>query len=360
LGAIVESMRAMVGGACTGCLAHTVAPRLAAQFRLAQGASDSAVLFPVRLDTGDRSMRALAGGPRPAFARALARAAVELRGPDVGASYDRVAGDYERAWLRHAAAPIDRLLDQLPVAGARVLDVGCGTGYASVGLAERGASAVVGVDISPGMLEVAAGRAANAGVQDRLRFVTGDFLELAAGWEDGAFDLVVSTWVLGYLPLDPAFVAVARLLAPGGELGLVVHRDRSPRRELALFEELVAREPDVMERRVALDFPRDGRDLQAHLRAAGLATAALREESCTFPCADAQGALEHLLMSGAGTVYYDAVRVSERRRLTGDFVERLEAACHGGPADVVHDYCTAVAVRPVATSSRRGRRPGRS
>lgn len=48
-------------------------------------------------------------------------------------------------------------------AGARILDLGCGTGRHAVALAERGFT-VTGVDLSRGMLDQAAGKAQKAGV----------------------------------------------------------------------------------------------------------------------------------------------------------------------------------------------------
>src|SRR5918993_911286 len=58
-----------------------------------------------------------------------------------------------------------------PLEGRRILDVGTGTGRAAIALARRGA-AVTGIDASAEMLQVAARRAAEAGVT--VTFVRGD------------------------------------------------------------------------------------------------------------------------------------------------------------------------------------------
>jgi len=78
-----------------------------------------------------------------------------------------------------------------PLAGRRVLDVGTGTGRAAIGLARAGA-AVVGVDASAEMLQVAAKRAGAAGV--RIQFERGDAHALPFG--DRTFDAAVSLRVL--------------------------------------------------------------------------------------------------------------------------------------------------------------------
>ena len=58
----------------------------------------------------------------------------------------------------------DRMAEIAVTPGARVLDLGCGTGGLSLACAARGAS-VVGIDKDPGMLEVAKGKAASGDVE---------------------------------------------------------------------------------------------------------------------------------------------------------------------------------------------------
>lgn len=80
------------------------------------------------------------------------------------------------------------LLSRLPsdLTGQRVLDAGCGVGQLSAALAERGAD-VVGIDISPNLLEVARDRTP-ASLLPSIRFKAGDMLD--AAW--GEFDYVVA------------------------------------------------------------------------------------------------------------------------------------------------------------------------
>lgn len=108
--------------------------------------------------------------------------------------------------------------------GRRVLDLGCGAGRDVYALAQLvGASGeVVGVDLTPELLEVAEKYRTYHAEQfgyDNVRFVKGyieqlDALDLAPG----SFDIIVSNCVVNLSPDKMAVLeGVARLLKPGGE-----------------------------------------------------------------------------------------------------------------------------------------------
>ena len=93
---------------------------------------------------------------------------------------------------------------------ARVLELGCGTGFLGAELAPAGAD-ITGVDLSAQMLE----RAAARGVYARL--VKGDLVEETRRAAAGTLNAVLAADVFGYLgDLDAVFEAAARALAPGG------------------------------------------------------------------------------------------------------------------------------------------------
>jgi ubiquinone/menaquinone biosynthesis C-methylase UbiE len=82
------------------------------------------------------------------------------------------------------------------ITGRNVLDVGCGSGRYCVALAKAGAERVVGVDISPQMLEVATQHAKAAGVAGRCDFLLGDFLTLDLNEQ---FDYSLATGFFDYV-----------------------------------------------------------------------------------------------------------------------------------------------------------------
>lgn len=98
---------------------------------------------------------------------------------------------------------------------ARVLEIGCGTGQATLPLAQLGCT-VVGIDLSPDMAAIAR---RNLAQFPNVTVVAAAFED----WQpsDGAFDAVLSATAFHWLDPDLRMIKAAELLRPGGALGIV-------------------------------------------------------------------------------------------------------------------------------------------
>lgn len=112
-----------------------------------------------------------------------------------------------------------RVMSELALAGARVLDVGCGAGATSLALADAVGpqGSVLGVDVSQPLLDAARRRAEG---RPNLRFEQADAQTFA--FEPGAFDAVFSRFGVMFFA-DPvaAFSNLRKALKPGGRLAFV-------------------------------------------------------------------------------------------------------------------------------------------
>jgi ubiquinone/menaquinone biosynthesis C-methylase UbiE len=152
---------------------------------------------------------------------ALAQAATVIR--IGGAHVGGVAILEDRAARPSYQAMFRTLVDLMaPPAGARVLEVGCGSGALARLLAHRlGPGAQIeAVDLNAFMLAEARHLAGGEGLGERIRFSTGSAVALPC--PSGAFDCAYSVTVLEECDADAAIAELVRVVKPGGRVGLIV------------------------------------------------------------------------------------------------------------------------------------------
>ena len=102
---------------------------------------------------------------------------------------------------------------------SRVLDVGCGAGASTCHIARGIGCPVVGIDISPRMVERARQRVRRWGLEDRVELRQADARDLP--FDDGVFDAVLSESVTAFAVDKSAAVReYARVVRRGGVVGL--------------------------------------------------------------------------------------------------------------------------------------------
>ena len=148
-------------------------------------------------------------------------AVYDARAPEeVAAVYDAWASTYDaemaKAGYRHPAVGLALLARHLPRGAGPVLDAGCGTGLLGDWLGILGFAPVEGLDLSPGMLEVARRKGSYARLHN-----------LALGrelpFETGQFAGVISTGVFttGHVGAE-GLPELIRITQPGGVIVLTV------------------------------------------------------------------------------------------------------------------------------------------
>ncbi len=126
---------------------------------------------------------------------------------------------FEVSMLGRISRARNRILQTMletPGGAKRVLDVGCGSGRLAAALAARGVEEVWGVDPSPYLLQIAAGRTQKA------KFLQGTVENLP--FADASFDAVGACFLFHELPrvaAEKGILQLLRVLRPGGTLVIV-------------------------------------------------------------------------------------------------------------------------------------------
>lgn len=121
---------------------------------------------------------------------------------------------------RLCLAAIETLADGGLVAGARVLDVGCGSGILAIAAAKLGAAEVLGVDTDPIAVDATAANADRNGVADSVRARHGSLPSAAPPFDVVVANLIASLLIALAAPLADELRPSGTLLASG------IHVDR--------------------------------------------------------------------------------------------------------------------------------------
>lgn len=134
--------------------------------------------------------------------------------------YDYVAPIYD-FFFPHVDSyqdTVDHIVDNLLVAGDRILDLGAGTGILTVKMAPK-AEHVVACDLNRKMLERAQKKCAKRGLAKKVSYNLGNACQLP--FADGSFSVVVSGFMEVYLTVEEKAAMlreIHRVLKPGGRV----------------------------------------------------------------------------------------------------------------------------------------------
>jgi ubiquinone/menaquinone biosynthesis C-methylase UbiE len=141
--------------------------------------------------------------------------------PRLAAIYDRTAAFYDTVVADvQASAKLVAIETLSRRPSERFLEVGAGTAWLLARIVQAsGTKAVIGLDLAPGMIEVARRRLIDEAGLTYPPLIIGDTTALP--FADGAFDCLLITYTLEVLPSDailPALRECLRVLREGGRL----------------------------------------------------------------------------------------------------------------------------------------------
>ena len=249
-----------------------------------------------------------------AFAQSSGLTEREAKMFSMSESYERFMG----RWSRLLAAPFLRFADVRE--GARVLDVGTGTGSLAIAAEQAGAREVVGVDPSEGFI----GYAKQRSKSPRTAFEVGDAQALR--YPNASFDRTMALLVMNFIPDHvKAISEMRRVTRPGGVVAACVWDYDAGMEMLRFFwDEVLALDPTMA--------PKDERnmklshrgELAALWKRAGLTD--VREEPLSIEQAfssfdDYWGSF--LKGAGPGGAYVVSLSETRRRELEARMKKRL-------------------------------------
>lgn len=101
-----------------------------------------------------------------------------------------------------------------------ILDIATGTGDLAINLAETGAEEIIGLDLSPGMLEVGRKKVAEKHMEDKIKMMVGDSENLP--FNTNSFDAItVAFGVRNFEDLEKGLSEIYRVLKPNGTLAVL-------------------------------------------------------------------------------------------------------------------------------------------
>ncbi len=254
-------------------------------------------------------------------------------------TFDRAASLYDEVRPGYPERLFDDVvaLSGIP-SGGRVIEVGCGTGQATLPLARRGYE-ILCVELGENL---AAGARDNLTAHPRVEVLTGDFETIPL--PEGAFDLLVSATAFHWLDPAVAYPKAARVLKPGGTLALFWKervRTDADGGFFAAAQEVYAREaPEIWDGSYANPpEPKDLPDRTGEIEGSGLFGPVVRRSYPWEQAYDAPGYLRVL------DTYSGHIALAERSRSRlYDGISRLIRDGYGGR--IAKGYATTLYVAP--------------
>jgi ubiquinone/menaquinone biosynthesis C-methylase UbiE len=254
--------------------------------------------------------------------------------------WDRAASHYDRAWSRQLRPAQDLLLEMAALRqGEKVVELACGSGLvtARVAAAVGPSGAVLGTDLSDGMLDEAR-RVMEAEGFDQVTFrrMGAELLDLP----DGEFDASLCALGLMYVPTPTdAAAEMGRVLRPGGRAVVAVWGERQKCGWADIFPIVDAR---VSSEVCPLFFQLGtGNALGRLLEGAGFTEVDVRRIETVLTYASAEEALEAAFAGGPVAMAYSRFDEATRSEVHAEYLESIAAHEREGAYNIPGEFVVA-------------------
>jgi ubiquinone/menaquinone biosynthesis C-methylase UbiE len=261
----------------------------------------------------------------------------------IQSAFNEASAGYDRAAMRFFDNSAEELARALPLRGSeRVLDAATGTGKVALALARRLKDGeVTGIDLSEGMLALAAKKAREAGLTN-VSFLQADVdaVELPSGFDGLTCGFAVHFWP----DMEKSLSRLAGLVRKGGFVGITSFAKGSfePHSKVVLkkFADFGVKLPEsyALER---LDHPDK---VAALYKAVGLKDPVCHRVQVGY---DLEGAGDwwDLVRYSGYRAFLNQLSPGQAARYMSEFLEEIEASAGGKPISLNVEIITAVAVK---------------
>ena len=271
--------------------------------------------------------------------------APQNKNPEVIKGFDTVSDTYDKApSLRGIAEHLVKVAKLSR--GLNVLDIGCGTGWASIPAAHAvtPSGQVIGVDLSKNQLSRAKEKANQVGLK-HVEFLEQDASKL--DFPDENFDVTICASVIFFLPDAPAALKEwYRVLKPGGRVVFSSFADSSDPIKLKFNERMSLMNPGEKPPASRAKFSRP-EDCQGHLSEAGFEQIQISSEQFGHFAASGEEWWEGLMSSYQG-YRISALPANQIAQLKADMIHEIELL--RTPQGIWRDRMThfSTGIRPVS------------